>query len=476
MAKIPIPDDWNGTDFACYQVTVPDSTLWRAIFRGLVGSLTRGFFWDERTGVVTAAQLLGWDIYDSMTGCDGDGNGDGGVPSAEIVERIITLMCGEEDEEMGCGIDPCWFKIEGGIFYVRDHCGDWVAIGSLYSPAELTPTPPASGAAEFSACGKVDSLMSVIVAIAQAACVTPSEGAIRAAAAGYTLSRAGIYALIATAQASLLSVSYATMFASDRIQLAKCKAVAGVADTETMTQDERVWLVSSIRSAMYETLDSGQAQAAFDVYDAAVDALGDNDALLAGSVGSTNLTADCSCPNGVISVGQEFATINGWYIGNPISAGDLTDATETTQVVHDTFVIEQDLFGLVLTWNYIGGQIVKPMSPSAGGSLPLGSYDQQLWGDTSGHFENDPPGAVYIFQDDSLVVTELAAKHGFTNVVQSTAGTWSNNPAVPASGHNLSDAYTYAWEIRRTAVAGDFGPLTIHTVYPIYNINSPSHA
>lgn len=49
--KHSIPDDWDGT-FCRFAICWPDSTLWRALLRGLVTEPARGFFWDEETGWV----------------------------------------------------------------------------------------------------------------------------------------------------------------------------------------------------------------------------------------------------------------------------------------------------------------------------------------------------------------------------------------------------------------------------------------
>lgn len=47
-----IPDDWDGETFCRFAICWPDSTLWRALLRGLVTEPARGFFWDEKTGSI----------------------------------------------------------------------------------------------------------------------------------------------------------------------------------------------------------------------------------------------------------------------------------------------------------------------------------------------------------------------------------------------------------------------------------------
>lgn len=63
MPRMPIPQDWNGQDWTCFAVEWPDSPMFRAILLGQVSELTRGRYWDERSGSVLAAQDIGTQIY-----------------------------------------------------------------------------------------------------------------------------------------------------------------------------------------------------------------------------------------------------------------------------------------------------------------------------------------------------------------------------------------------------------------------------
>lgn len=48
--KLPIPNDWNGTDFCRWAVCWPDSPQWKAALYGLVEMPMQGRFWDFSTG------------------------------------------------------------------------------------------------------------------------------------------------------------------------------------------------------------------------------------------------------------------------------------------------------------------------------------------------------------------------------------------------------------------------------------------
>lgn len=62
--QMPIPDDWNGTDWCCYVVEWPSSDSWRAILFGLLLSPEAGRFWDASTGSIIDAQAVGKQIED----------------------------------------------------------------------------------------------------------------------------------------------------------------------------------------------------------------------------------------------------------------------------------------------------------------------------------------------------------------------------------------------------------------------------
>lgn len=61
--KLPIPNDWNGTDWCRFSICWPDSELWTGLLLGFLSYGTRGRSWDEKTGIVKNAQQVGWEIF-----------------------------------------------------------------------------------------------------------------------------------------------------------------------------------------------------------------------------------------------------------------------------------------------------------------------------------------------------------------------------------------------------------------------------
>lgn len=75
---LPIPDDWNGTDWCRFSICWPKSTQWRQILAGFITTPSLGRAWDEATGTITDAQQIGREIvennlpwrYTIMATCD----------------------------------------------------------------------------------------------------------------------------------------------------------------------------------------------------------------------------------------------------------------------------------------------------------------------------------------------------------------------------------------------------------------------
>jgi len=70
--QVRIPDDWNGQDYCYYVLRIPKSTLWVSAVSGAIYTLTRGRFWDGSTGIISNAQLVGLQIWETCGMICGD--------------------------------------------------------------------------------------------------------------------------------------------------------------------------------------------------------------------------------------------------------------------------------------------------------------------------------------------------------------------------------------------------------------------
>ena len=170
MPKFPIPDDWDGQAWRCVQVEWPDSPQYRAVLLGFMTYLTRGRAWNEGTGTITDAQVVGREIYARnypFNPCDGESR-----------ECEVCTTGGFAGLGGGCEDDDCEectdmacitaIKIENGILYVQYGCCEWVEVGPVDdSTVQSLPdlpweqpgqTPPA----EYSGCGKAQAVVDAL--------------------------------------------------------------------------------------------------------------------------------------------------------------------------------------------------------------------------------------------------------------------------------------------------------------------------
>ena len=82
MPRYPIPTDWDGNDWACVIIEWPNSPQFLGILRGLITTPLRGWFWDEKTGSIIDAQIIGREIEERnpVSSCD------------EIVAALVAIQ------------------------------------------------------------------------------------------------------------------------------------------------------------------------------------------------------------------------------------------------------------------------------------------------------------------------------------------------------------------------------------------------
>jgi len=103
----PIPDtEISETGEFCYQFKIPDLPSYHRLVNVLFSYLTRGRFWDRKTGSILDMQQIGWKIRDSVIPCETVENGNDGqifIPSTIIIkERCFVTgqnCCCPENEQ-----------------------------------------------------------------------------------------------------------------------------------------------------------------------------------------------------------------------------------------------------------------------------------------------------------------------------------------------------------------------------------------
>jgi len=104
--RVPIPNDWDGVTWDCYQIQWPSSVVYRAILTGLLSQMTRGRFWDETTGNILDTQAIAWEVFDRNNPaimCNGElppeqlpcipnGGNDGSFSQDDLEQAIEELI------------------------------------------------------------------------------------------------------------------------------------------------------------------------------------------------------------------------------------------------------------------------------------------------------------------------------------------------------------------------------------------------
>lgn len=395
MVKLVIPDDWDGETWQCVAVQWPSSPRWLSILRGLLTQPMRGRLWDEKTGTITEAQAVGWQIFlenvpltDCETGEAGDAN----------VERMDALggSCGCWDEmelSMPCIDVSRLLKIVDGILYAKDDCCEWVAVGEIGAGvAEVISNPfDDDDTGPFYACGKAAGILGVIYAIVEHALEATAldeyqwEAYIRSAADSFTLGRAAIYRLVINAYAALAVSSEGTILDEDRKQRWLCQLAPQLADDVEVTDSEYEAFKQSV-SAFWLSDNLGAAgNLIVNVFIAAREALGVNDGKLAMQLGAKNASADCGCPT------VYHPPSEGWWVGEPITFVKQSGGAEI--ICHDV-ELPYKCYGFWITKSGTTGDTAnfKRMSSGFDECAPNGTSP---WGDTS---DNQTSGSADIPQ------------------------------------------------------------------------------
>ena len=137
---------------------------------GFLSQPSHGYFWDERTGVVTGVQVIGREIWDRNAPLVSCSDSEGMEPDPQLVEQIIYVM---SENSQGDSCMSCCLKWVDGVLYYL-YCGEWTPVpGNGPNVATVgiedgfddgntsTGEPP-----EYSACGKAGLLADLLFTVA----------------------------------------------------------------------------------------------------------------------------------------------------------------------------------------------------------------------------------------------------------------------------------------------------------------------
>lgn len=294
--QLPIPSDWDGETWSCFQIQWPASQSYWALLRGFLSYGTRGRVWDANTGNIKAEQEKWWQIFDAnvpfvdcngdvVPGSDTDNKIGGGlvlVP-AEWIENMIT------DVEFDCTTGILKFK--SGLCCIKEidlTCLQSGVIGTNDDPYD----PPAVQQACGKASGMVDMLWLVLDAGWDAQGSTwPTNwvNTVQAAVPGYDLDNLSIWRLVQLSVDLDNDYSKSEVLTDYRKQQLKCLLAPALDETSVGITQTQYDAFRSLCSNVFVGEQIEWAQWGIDCF-----GYGNmkNIAAL-----SAPVTADCSCPD-----------------------------------------------------------------------------------------------------------------------------------------------------------------------------------
>jgi hypothetical protein len=476
--RVPIPDDWDGKNWQCYRVEWPASNQFRALLEGFLSYLMRGRYWDERTGSVSAAQAIGWQVFSRnvpLTKCSDVS----ALPGAGFGALVGTY---EGEDLMPCIDISNLLKIEDGVLYARDSCCEWIAIGPTSgggvvesvgdTPLDLTggEDPPT-----YAACGKATAVVNFAYDLLVAAWLEADElpwkwvGHLESAL-GQNMSDKWLVSLVLDLDL-LRGLGYTLDDLNDPWvkQNMICKVVNvlndGSPDGATQDQYEQIRSIF-LNDNLVTRLVWG------DVFNAMGWKLTNRVAML----GATDTTSECDCPDVgyLIEYGPDGA---GWYLSSPFAGGMQTNSRADAGSLAVCFGEElaQDAYGVAMRLQWTGFDDAFAIK-SMGSSYAPDCADVTLWesNDSSEHLENVPQNTWLGFAYNSAMLTIIQALVlaqsqpwglGYAHTF------WSNNIAVPGDGA----AGGVVGGVRTMHTLASGGSFTIAEVRWLHNTNSPSH-
>jgi hypothetical protein len=317
--KLPIPDDWNGRDWQCFQIIWPDSPLWIAMLHGWLSQMGRGRTWNEKTGSILATQAIGYEIWERSTplvDCAGEAH----PPDDQTRMQHIAGPCwfGEDEPEMPCVDLSNLIKLENGHLWVMNGCCEWVDKGAIGDFVEEGISDPPGEDLDppipFSACGKAKAIVDAIYLVTNAlfantdSLVLPWEAvsAVKSACAPLSLKSnqvlLGLFDALALKNAGYEGEE---VFDEDSRQGILCRLARTLSsDTGALSQAN----MNSINDAFNQNLGFEVA-----VFGAAANAIGLVQLSNIAMAGQLDQTADCECPELVTPT--QPPTDGAWFTG-----------------------------------------------------------------------------------------------------------------------------------------------------------------
>lgn len=358
--RIPIPSDWNGEDWFCIQLQWPKSPEWIAVLTGILSNLTRGWYWNEQTGTVTDAQVIGREIFLRniiFNPCSSGENG-GEIPGDETPCQSIGNFGSDYDQE--CDEMPAvtWLDYDenGNLRMWFGPCCSQLVMGTTQDTQ--LPDPYADDdTVSYASCGKADALVDALWSVLDAGWDAQNSanpftwvGTVEAALPGYNLSDNAIWSLVQQSIDLDNDYSKAEVLTDYRKQQLKCLAQSIFNDDPGgITQIEYdQWRGLSAVVFIGEQRQWAQT---------GMEAIGKGNSSTIAALGATNESADCECPGELGTI--IGPTSGGWYLDLPQTLEvDCAGGFGTTWADFKE-ISAHDTYGVMYYCEYVSGDPIN---------------------------------------------------------------------------------------------------------------------
>lgn len=469
--KVPIPDDWDGSE-VCIKVIWPNSQQYIGILNGLLTQLTRGRFWDEKTGSIKDAQAIAWYFFEKnypFRLCDG------GIITDDTGNWFPCYSLSDyedcEDNDMGCVLPPGVIRVnsETGVLQYLT-CEGWRDVES-WSGTVITNPPPTDNEVdpvEGYSCNK-----SYGMAVLFATIVGEVVVALNSSAAVYT-QRQNVWNVIRSYDAIFgLAASIVEQWNADsaiETAVADSNFVAWLAciwsgateNTGDLTQDEYNRMVSML--ATQYTLNQRN-------FIATIMAAIGLSRFKWWAQSSYDDTATCTCPGD--TSGESPVSTDGWYLGVEMVSEDanvpIGEPISTTWGY--SYILNSpthDVYGVWFKIEYVSGGAFASVKRS-NDPAPGVTYDVYV---NNANSDSLTIGTTYIQCGTSILqqMVESGALTPYHTCLSNSGGDFSTNIAAPIATGGQSVLETIA-----CSVGGSAGIARIRVRW-LHNVNSPSHS
>lgn len=468
--QIPIPDDWGGADWTCYNIAWPDSVLWQGLLVGFISQATRGRFWDEKSGSIAAIQSVGREIFERnypFVDCAGDA-ADNGLIRVEDCPTCGGGMLIMESEEMGQVVTEV--RIEGGKLYVE--YGPCCVKEFGLTMNAVTPLVEDEVAAdnwpdqqEFSGCGKAGAMIDAIWLVGNE-CYDEIDnfpwqwvGHVKDDVPGMELSSGYIVMSVLDAQIlALAEVSRSEVFSDEAKQSLICGALGQFGDDYDTPADLKSICHGLVQSAY------GLDFMRISFFGAVIEAIGDNDLRNAALSGATDLERDCDCPD--VIAGPTEPSASGWYWSAEQPSREWDVPNDHSYVYpFNLFPCNHDVYGVLFKLEVLDGapEAIKRSDVPA----PDITYDVEVVNANSDQLAWN----TFHAQVQQDVYDELYPSGGPVEL-SGTGGKHSGDVETPVADHDQLALFT----MHMRCVIDETATVRLSGVRWLFNENSDSHS